>query len=595
MDASQALLKVIEYLVFKDLVLAVMYAGVVYLLVFVLYRRTSGSGSGGTVVVPTQPPGPVVVPPVVVPPVTVPPGTHPELSLGDSGPDVTTLQGLLGVTADGEFGPDTDAAVRSYQATHGLDVDGDVGDATWNALLTHAPATAAAPGIAIGTDVINAIVQAAGASALLHYSWAGRGVAPAGYIKGLAVAYGNVYAKWKAGSSATQVMATALGPASTDALQWYAAPFSALGMSNTASADILRHTFVLLCGLGMRESSGRYCEGRDTFASNITADTAEAGLFQQSWNSSTASPELSKLFASWSANPQDFLSIFSEGVTPNAGDLTNYGSGTGAAFQALCKSCPAFAVEMAAVGLRVLRQHWGPINRQEAELRPEADQLFQQVQTIVDASLLLATIPAPAPPAPAPAPAPTAPGGIPAWITLGRSFDGLVWNGGPMPAKIVAWLDHIAATFPEMKKYCDGLKNAGASSYWEWCGLFVAAMLSYSGIRPPIDAAGLATGEETTGSFAYVDSWRSWGTKVWDTADGDISNVQPQIGDVLIWYRAGVIHHVSFYDHPQPTTSTFASLGGDQSKPLRVCISNIDESYCVAIRRPIVPALKLAA
>ena len=37
-------------------------------------------------------------------------------------------------------------------------------------------------------------------------------------------------------------------------------------------------------GLGMRESSGQYCCGRDTSEDNTTADTAEAGLFQMSWN-----------------------------------------------------------------------------------------------------------------------------------------------------------------------------------------------------------------------------------------------------------------------------------------------------------------------
>jgi len=34
----------------------------------------------------------------------------------------------------------------------------------------------------------------------------------------------------------------------------------------------------------MRESSGQYCCGRDTSEDNTTADTAEAGLFQMSWN-----------------------------------------------------------------------------------------------------------------------------------------------------------------------------------------------------------------------------------------------------------------------------------------------------------------------
>src|SRR5262249_46921795 len=95
-----------------------------------------------------------------------------------------------------------------------------------------------------------------------------------------------------------------------------------------------------------------------------------------------------KLFAAYSAKPDGFLTIFSEGVSESSSP--NEGSGEGAAFQALCKSCPAFAVEAAAVGLRTIRQHWGPINRHEAEVRPEADQLLQQVLGVIDSAIVVA-------------------------------------------------------------------------------------------------------------------------------------------------------------------------------------------------------------
>ena len=33
--------------------------------------------------------------------------------------------------------------------------------------------------------------------------------------------------------------------------------------NDVSGIDTLRHLFVLMIGLGMRELSGRYCEGRD--------------------------------------------------------------------------------------------------------------------------------------------------------------------------------------------------------------------------------------------------------------------------------------------------------------------------------------------
>ena len=56
------------------------------------------------------------------------------LRQGDSGPDVAALQAALGITADGAFGPATDAAVRAVQGQHGLVVDGIAGTMTRAAL-----------------------------------------------------------------------------------------------------------------------------------------------------------------------------------------------------------------------------------------------------------------------------------------------------------------------------------------------------------------------------------------------------------------------------------------------------------------------------
>jgi hypothetical protein len=59
---------------------------------------------------------------------------RPQLKLGDSGPAVVDLQRLLGIATNGEFGPETDKAVRDFQASRNLVVDGIVGSHTWGAL-----------------------------------------------------------------------------------------------------------------------------------------------------------------------------------------------------------------------------------------------------------------------------------------------------------------------------------------------------------------------------------------------------------------------------------------------------------------------------
>jgi hypothetical protein len=251
-------------------------------------------------------------------------------------------------------------------------------------------AAAPSPKVTLSSESVERICQLAAASDLAHYNWEQRGHAPPGYTKGMAVVFGLVYEKWKAGDPFAARMAAAdTNQPPTDALSWYQGRFQARGMSNaSAGADTLRHLFVLLIGLGMRESTGRHCEGRDTTADNVTADTAEAGLFQTSWNAHSANPLLPALFKEYSDGRDGFMSIFSEGVTCGHGNWANYGDGQGEEFQKLSKACPAFAAEFAALGLRVLRKHWGPINERAAELNPQADALLLQVQSLLDAPLV---------------------------------------------------------------------------------------------------------------------------------------------------------------------------------------------------------------
>jgi hypothetical protein len=72
------------------------------------------------------------------------PARWPITQRGDRGEAVEELQRLLGVAIPGDagfgmFGPRTEAAVRAYQRSHGLDIDGRVGRQTWTALLTDQP------------------------------------------------------------------------------------------------------------------------------------------------------------------------------------------------------------------------------------------------------------------------------------------------------------------------------------------------------------------------------------------------------------------------------------------------------------------------
>ncbi len=53
---------------------------------------------------------------------------------GSTGPNVVRLQRALHITADGQFGPGTKAAVAAFQRSHGLTADGVAGPNTLHAL-----------------------------------------------------------------------------------------------------------------------------------------------------------------------------------------------------------------------------------------------------------------------------------------------------------------------------------------------------------------------------------------------------------------------------------------------------------------------------
>jgi uncharacterized protein YraI len=238
---------------------------------------------------------------------------------------------------------------------------------------------------------IDAVVLA---SACYAYDWKDRGHAPKGYMKGVA----RTFARAICNPTRSDVVLVSKPKTSddvNDALSWYASRYAALSLSNdVAGKDTLRHVYTLLLGLGMQESTGRHCVGRDVTATNTSSSAAEAGAWQTSYDSHSYSTELTKRFSLYRTTPPAcFLDQFEEGVTCSATDWENWGTGAdGLAFQKMEKECPSFAAEYAAMMLRLSGGsggHYGPLRTKAAELRPECDTMLQKVQTLVETNTSL--------------------------------------------------------------------------------------------------------------------------------------------------------------------------------------------------------------
>lgn len=316
-----------------------------------------------------------------------------DLEEGDSGTDVAQLQTSLGVyPADGDFGPITDSAVKGYQSACGISVDGEVGPQTWGK-VDELDAKVARGSNGLSDELISAIIDVAENSSIARYSWDDRGQAPLGYTAGVALCFALALDRLNSEDDAAYEMARAnTGNEDTDVFAWYEDEFDEEGMDNSEDEEAparLRHLFALMLGLGMMESSGRYCEGRDQSVPpgyyGPAGETTEAGCWQTSWDIRGASSNIPPLLNQYWQNPCGFREVFQKGVSlHNNDELTCPGDGPGTQYQFLSKYAPAFHSFVTALGLRSRRQHWGPINKKAAELKGAADQMLQAVQALCE-------------------------------------------------------------------------------------------------------------------------------------------------------------------------------------------------------------------
>lgn len=233
------------------------------------------------------------------------------------------------------------------------------------------------------------IIQIADTSTCAKYSWKNRGRAPKGYVKGVSLMFARSLCRLRVNAPGNAALV--MGMADTrndkkDVLTHYQDILASLNLPvNQPGEDTMRALFTIGLGLGMRESSGKYCEGWDVAAGgNRPSAAGEAGLFQVSYDSIGGTTALRQLYNEYQGNPDRcMLDVFKEGASCRAQSIL--GTGAGADFQKFNKACPAFATEYAMTLLRVTRSHFGPIIRREAEAKAVCNQMLVSVQQLVDA------------------------------------------------------------------------------------------------------------------------------------------------------------------------------------------------------------------
>lgn len=202
-----------------------------------------------------------------------------------------------------------------------------------------------------------------------------QGTPPSAYMKGIALSFAR--AACHPEKDSVKIASQPIGSDSADALAHY-------GYKISDPMVRLETTFAMLIGSSARESSWRWCVGKDPGASNTSADTCEGGLYQTSYNSHTASAALSVIYNGYKASDAGcFAAEYKGSTTCSSYNMKNWGTGEGVEFQNLSKNCPGFATEYAAVMFRVDRTHYGPLNRKTALVIPACVDMFEKIRQAV--------------------------------------------------------------------------------------------------------------------------------------------------------------------------------------------------------------------
>jgi murein DD-endopeptidase MepM/ murein hydrolase activator NlpD len=234
-------------------------------------------------------------------------------------------------------------------------------------------------------------------------------LAPPAYLLGMALTYARVYCKWRDLDPYVLLMAAAekdfsatrpKEPKATegivleDMLYSLRDHFKKSGMANTSDGpDTLRHLFVLLVGLGLRESWGRYYQGPYKATPPEKLATAAAGMFQMSHSLGVGNKGYRAVHGFYeylrTVPYNGYLTVFAHGMRPGNNKVTDKTPSEPGRFRNFCLTQPALGAELAALAIRY-RNHWSPL-RDKTEpvyLSKECDDLFQRIQQRVDAEKL---------------------------------------------------------------------------------------------------------------------------------------------------------------------------------------------------------------